>query len=105
MADPPTAPPLSPDGHATREALADADGADDDSALAGLASDERRQRMHEANNRLAAVIMNLAFARTTLAACPSGEHLTPLERADLATALEHAEDAANQLALVVRQLA
>ena len=65
---------------------------------------ERRRRLHEANNRLAAVIMNLAFARATLSACPMEEHLTPLERTDLATALEHAEDAANQLASVVRLL-
>ncbi len=68
------------------------------------ASDERRQRLHEANNRLAAVIMNLAFARATLSAYPGDVPLTPLDRADLGTALEHAEDAANQLARVVRLL-
>lgn len=64
----------------------------------------RRQLVHEANNRLAAVIMNLAFARATLSTCPAEQHLTPLERSDLATALEHAEAAAHQLAAVVRQM-
>jgi hypothetical protein len=65
---------------------------------------ERRQRLHEANNRLAAVIMNLAFARATLAACPADGQLTELELADIRIALEHAEDAANRLASVIREL-
>lgn len=65
---------------------------------------DRRQRLHEANNRLAAVIMNLAFARATLAACAPDAQLTALERADLAIALDHAEDAATRLASVIREL-
>ncbi len=64
----------------------------------------RRNRLHDANNRLAAIIMNLAFARATLSACPAEELLTPLERSDLTVALAHAAEAANQLHRVIGEL-
>jgi len=70
----------------------------------GAAVAERRRDIHEANNRLAAIIMNLAFARATLEGSAVARPLDGLERSDLTTALEHAEDAANRLTEVLRRL-
>jgi len=48
--------------------------------------------------------MNLAFARATLESSAVDRPLGELERSELTTALEHAEDAANRLTEVLRRL-
>ena len=82
-----------------------ADASSLDPTPAADPGEDRRREIHEANNRLASIVMNLAFARATLDECQPETALDASARADLETTLDHATDAANLLTAILRRLA